>query len=51
MQEHQDPNDAPLNGGALPEQPAPDVPVGGLRKVSEMQVKLHRWAVADPGRR
>jgi RNA-directed DNA polymerase len=22
-----------------------------LRKVSEMQAKLHRWAVADSGRR
>jgi RNA-directed DNA polymerase len=45
------PKDAPLNGGALPEQPPPDAPVVGLRKVSEMQAKLHRWAVADPGRR
>ena len=25
--------------------------MGLLRKVSEMQAKLHRWAVADPGRR
>ena len=28
-----------------------DVPVGPRRRVSEMQAKLHRWAVADPGRR
>jgi RNA-directed DNA polymerase len=45
------PKDAPLNGGAMPEQPPPEVSVGPLRKVSEMQAKLHRWAVADPGRR
>jgi RNA-directed DNA polymerase len=45
------PKDAPLDGGAVPEQPSPDVSVGGLRKVSKMQAKLHRWAVADPGRR
>jgi RNA-directed DNA polymerase len=45
------PKDAPLNGGALPQQRPPDAPVGGLRKVSEMRAKLHRWAVADPGRR
>ncbi len=41
------PKDAPPNGGALPEQ----IQVGPLGKVSEMQAKLHRWAVADPGRR
>ncbi|MFI5916803.1 group II intron reverse transcriptase/maturase [Dactylosporangium sp. NPDC051541] len=27
------------------------VPMGPRRRVSEMQAKLHRWAVADPGRR
>ena len=37
------PEDAPLNGGA----PRP----GSWARVSEMQAKLHRWAVADPGRR
>ena len=26
-------------------------PVGPWSRVSEMQAKLHRWAVADPGRR
>ena len=41
------PKDAPLNGGALSE----DGPVGPHRRVSEMQAKLHRWAVADHGRR
>lgn len=41
------PKDAPLNGGALLEA----VPVGPFQRVSEMQAKLHRWAVADPGRR
>ncbi|MFF4121882.1 reverse transcriptase domain-containing protein, partial [Streptomyces sp. NPDC001714] len=41
------PKDAPLNGGALLEA----VPVGPIQRVSEMQAKLHRWAVADPGRR
>jgi RNA-directed DNA polymerase len=45
------PKDAPLDGGALPEQTPPDPPVRGLRKVSEMHAKLHRWAAADPGRR
>ena len=39
------PEDAPLNGGA------PDAGLKGLAGVSEMQAKLHRWAVADPGRR
>ncbi|MFJ5841429.1 group II intron reverse transcriptase/maturase [Streptomyces shenzhenensis] len=40
------PKDALLNSSAPPEQPL------GLRtRVSEMQVKLHRWATADPGRR
>jgi RNA-directed DNA polymerase len=41
------PKDAPPNGGASPE-PAPMGPSG---RVSEMQAKLHRWAVAEPGRR
>jgi RNA-directed DNA polymerase len=45
------PKDAPLNSGAVPEQAPPEVSVGPFRKVSEMQAKLHRWAVADPGRR
>jgi RNA-directed DNA polymerase len=40
------PGDAPLNGDAPQSGPAGP----GLR-VSEMQAKLHRWAVADPGRR
>src|SRR5215475_12371723 len=40
------PEDAPLNSGALNPQPA-----GSWMRVSEMQAKLHRWAVADPGRR
>jgi RNA-directed DNA polymerase len=41
------PKDAPLNSGASP---GPDL-VDPFRKVSEMQAKLHRWAVADSGRR
>lgn len=41
------PEDAPLDGGA----PSLVVPVGPRQRVSEMQAKLHRWAVADPGRR
>src|SRR6266545_6759140 len=40
------PKDAPLNSDAPPEEL-----VGPHRRVSEMQAKLHRWAVADPGRR
>jgi retron-type reverse transcriptase len=40
------PKDAPLNGGAPLEGPT-----GPVRRVSEMQTKLHRWAAADPGRR
>ncbi len=40
------PEDASLNGDA------PHAgPVGLGVRVSEMQAKLHRWAVADPGRR
>jgi RNA-directed DNA polymerase len=46
------PKDAPPNGDALAvDDNAGDVPVGPRRRVSEMQAKLHRWAVADPGRR
>ncbi len=41
------PKGSPLNGGALSGADRFD-PAG---KVSEMQAKLHRWAVADPGRR
>ncbi len=41
------PKDAPLNSGALLEVD----PVSPRQRVSEMQAKLHRWAVADPGRR
>lgn len=41
------PKDAPPNGDALVE----SVPMGPQQRVSEMQAKLHRWAVADPGRR
>jgi RNA-directed DNA polymerase len=40
------PKDAPVNAGA-----ASDAAIGPHRRVSEMQAKLHRWAVADPGRR
>src|SRR5215217_1178020 len=39
------PKDASPNGGASPRRPV------GPRRVSEMQAKLHRWAVADRGRR
>ncbi|MDX6431926.1 MAG: RNA-directed polymerase [Streptosporangiaceae bacterium] len=35
------PEEAPLNSGAP----------GPRARVLEMQTKLHRWAVADPGRR
>jgi RNA-directed DNA polymerase len=47
------PKDAPPNGDApaVADDPAVDMPVGPRRRVSEMQAKLHRWAVADPGRR
>ena len=41
------PEDAPPNGDASAE----EAPVGPRRQVSEIQAKLHRWAVADPGRR
>src|SRR5438270_7970096 len=40
------PEDASPNGDA----PGPRL-VGPWTRVSEMQAKLHRWAVADPGRR
>ena len=40
------PKDAPPNGGA-----PRGGPTGPGARVSEMQAKLHRWAVADPGRR
>jgi RNA-directed DNA polymerase len=40
------PEDAPPNGDAPGQEPA-----GPRTRVSEMQAKLHRWAVADPGRR
>ena len=46
------PKEATPNGDALSDDDtAGDVPVGPRRRVSEMQAKLHRWAVADPGRR
>jgi RNA-directed DNA polymerase len=41
------PEDASLNNDA----PAGPGPLGPYRWVQEMQAKLHRWAVADPGRR
>lgn len=41
------PEDAPPNGGAPP---TLDL-AGARRRVSEMQAKLHCWAVADAGRR
>ena len=40
------PKDAPPNGGA-----GGTGPKGPWQQVSEMQDKLHRWAVADTGRR
>ncbi len=40
------PEDAPLNSGAT----GPEAE-GSWARASEMQAKLHRWAVADPGRR
>ena len=40
------PKGAPVNTGASLE-----LPVGPRQRVSEMQAKLHRWAVADLGRR
>jgi hypothetical protein len=47
------PKDAPPNGDAPDGDvlPAEEAGVGPRRRVSEMQAKLHRWAVADPGRR
>ncbi|MBT3078359.1 MULTISPECIES: group II intron reverse transcriptase/maturase [Streptomyces] len=41
------PKDAPVNAGASLEV----VPLGPRQRVSEMQAKLHRWAVANPSRR
>jgi len=41
------PKDAPVNVGA-PDQPPS---LGHWSRVSQMQIKLHRWAAADPGRR
>jgi RNA-directed DNA polymerase len=40
------PQDAPLNGSAQDQEPE-----GPWSRVAGMQAKLHRWAVADPGRR
>ncbi len=40
------PTDALVNIGAPLE-----MPIGPFQRVSEMQVKLHQWAAADPGRR
>jgi RNA-directed DNA polymerase len=46
------PKDAPPNSDAPTEDgPSGEDWVGPRRRVSEMQAKLHRWAVADPGRR
>ena len=47
------PKDAPPNGDAPTDEddPSGEDWVGPRRRVSEMQAKLHRWAVADPGRR
>ena len=46
------PKEATPNGDAPSDKdPTGEVPVGPRRRVSEMQAKLHRWAVADPGRR
>jgi RNA-directed DNA polymerase len=46
------PKDAPPNGDApTDDDPSGEDWVGPRRRVSEMQAKLHRWAVADPGRR
>ena len=46
------PRDATPNGDAPADDDLIDpVSVGPRRRVSEMQAKLHRWAVADPGRR
>ena len=39
------PKDAPVNTGVPDHGSPPTV------RVSEMQIKLHRWAAADPGRR
>jgi RNA-directed DNA polymerase len=39
--------DTPVNTGALV-WPSPEVAADRVRR---MQLKLHRWAVSDPGRR
>ena len=44
------PKDATPNGDAPANEAASEGWVGPRRRVSEMQAKLHRWAVADPGR-
>src|SRR5260370_32661629 len=43
------PEDAPGNPGAEPD--APPVRQARMRKVREMQAKLHRWAGGDSSRR
>src|SRR5919107_3417277 len=43
------PTDAPVNTGAPPERD--ERMLKRFSRVLEMQTKLHRWAVADPGRR
>lgn len=43
------PKDAPVNTGAGPDEAA--VMAAAFGRVSGIQAKLHRWAVADPGRR
>jgi RNA-directed DNA polymerase len=45
------PTDAPVNIGAQDPEVDPEPRVWSGARVSEMQAKLHRWAVADPGRR
>ena len=46
------PKEAPPNGDALTDDDRSGEDwMGPRRRVSEMQAKLHRWAVADPGRR
>jgi len=45
------PGDAPPNGDAPDPTALAPVAQGSWARVREMQTKLHRWAVADPGRR
>ena len=45
------PKDAPPNGGASLHDDNEHVPMSSWGRVSGMQVKLHRWAAADSGRR